>query len=83
MIDSVSISNNSADAADPGLCCQNMAKNSIALFMQQIGQAEGDLKVKVAKIVFDLFIIHDPFTLLTGVMPVSRSQTSIRYSVDA
>ena len=51
--------------------------------MQQIGQAEGELKVKVAKIVFDLLIIHDPFTLLTGVMPVRRSQTSIRYSANA
>lgn len=57
-----------------------MAKNSIALFMQQIGQADGDLKVKVAKIVFDLFIIHDPFTLLTGVMPVSENEICLCYA---
>jgi hypothetical protein len=48
-----------------------MAKNSIGLFMQQISQAEDDDKVKVAKIVFDLFMVHDPFKLLTGVMSVS------------
>ncbi|KAJ9118074.1 hypothetical protein QFC24_006346 [Naganishia onofrii] len=54
-----------------GLCSMidsNMAKNSIGLFMQQISQAEDDDKVKVAKIVFDLFMVHDPFKLLTGVM---------------
>ncbi|KAI5451535.1 chromosome condensation complex Condensin, subunit G [Naganishia albida] len=58
-----------------GLCSMidsNMAKNSIGLFMQQIGQAEGDLQVKVAKIVFDLFMVHDPFNLLTGIMPSER-----------
>lgn len=52
-----------------------MAKNSIGLFMQQIGQAEGELQVKVAKIVFDLFMVHDPFNLLTGVMPVRLDPT--------
>ncbi|KAJ9110074.1 hypothetical protein QFC19_001745 [Naganishia cerealis] len=54
-----------------GLCSMidsNMAKNSIGLFMQQITQAEDDDKVKVAKVVFDLFMVHDPFKLLTGVM---------------
>ncbi|KAJ9103123.1 hypothetical protein QFC21_002545 [Naganishia friedmannii] len=59
-----------------GLCSMidsNMAKNSIGLFMQQISQAEDDDKVKVAKIVFDLFMVHDPFKLLTGVM--SEDQT--------
>lgn len=55
-----------------------MAKNSIGLFMQQIGQAEGDLQVKVAKIVFDLFMVHDPFNLLTGIMPVSRGSNVAR-----
>lgn len=47
-----------------------MASNSFGLFVQQVSQADDELRVKVVQILYDLLMVHDIETLVSGTLPV-------------
>jgi condensin complex subunit 3 len=47
-----------------------MATNSFGLFVQQLQQADDELKVKVVQIVFDLLMVQEIQELVSKTMPV-------------
>jgi condensin complex subunit 3 len=47
-----------------------MAANSFGLFVQQISAADDELKVTVIRIIYDLLMVHDIETLVSGTLPV-------------
>jgi condensin complex subunit 3 len=63
--------NRDATAQGSALNTQEMAKQSIALFVSQLQAAQGPLKVKVAQIVFDLMMVHDTAELFDKALKVS------------
>ena len=50
-----------------------MAMNSFGLFVQQLNAADDQLKIKVAQIIFDLFMVQDITTLVSKTMPVRHA----------
>jgi hypothetical protein len=57
------------------LIVQKMAANSFGLFVQQISAADDELKVTVIRIIYDLLMVHDIETLVSGTLPVCPSQS--------
>lgn len=67
-----------------GLCCmidQKMASQSFGLFLQQLRDADDELKLKVIHIVFDLFSVHGIETLLNGILTSDRVVELVRHMI--
>lgn len=54
-----------------------MASNSFGLFVQQVSAADDELRVKVVQILYDLLMVHDIETLVSGTLPVSPPDRTI------
>lgn len=66
MLDAVSLQS-SGDAYIQTDLRQKIAKESIGLFISQIGAGDVDVRVRVMRIIMDLLMVHD----VTGLVPVS------------
>ncbi|KAK4686707.1 condensin complex subunit 3, partial [Tremellales sp. Uapishka_1] len=65
-----------------GLCCMidiKMAKDSFGLFVNQLGTADDEGKVKVVQIIFDLLMLHDIPTLTS--MPENKIIGLVGYTL--
>ncbi|BEI81457.1 hypothetical protein CcaverHIS002_0206170 [Cutaneotrichosporon cavernicola] len=67
-----------------GLCCmidEKMAAQSFGLFIQQVASADDELKVKVVRIIFDLFMVHDIPAMLEDTIGAHRIAELVRHMV--